>query len=248
VKVQRDMKVDSVSSMDPEKVQRDMQFESLSCKDPEKVVRARQVDSVSKEDFEKIKRDGQIDSVCSKDPEKIQRNRQVKFVSSKDPEKVQRDSKVDSVSNKTTEVDGSKDWKTAVAPGASAAEAVHDVGSAEAIGVASTAQEDILWKMNFEMSEQEYCRYPHSQGKLPNGYLPRHLLPEQISTPELYMQPFFSHQESVSSYQLPVSLVLHHPCYGYTPEFLGSTVIVMESPSSHKQASEVFKIPDHPKD
>ena len=142
------------------------------------------------------------------------------------------------------------DWKTPVTPGTSAAETVHAVQSSEAIGADNTTQGDILWKLNSEMSELDDCRYSNSQRNFPDGYLPQHLLPEQISAPELYLQHVFSHQESVSSFPIPVSLILHHPYYGYsfTPVFLENTFIFMENQVSQQQSSEAFTIHDHPQD
>ena len=142
------------------------------------------------------------------------------------------------------------DWKTAVTPGTSDAETVHAVRSSEAIGAANNTQGDMQWKLNSEMSELDDCRYSSSQGNFPDGYLPQHLLPAQITAPELYMQHVFSHQEAVSSFQLPVSLILYHPYYGYsfTPVFLENTFIFMENQVSQQQSSEAFQIHDHPQD
>ena len=147
-------------------------------------------------------------------------------------------------------VTAGSNWKTAVAPRTSAAEIVPDVGSAEAISVDNTTQGDLVKKLSSEMSDLHDCRSSNSLGNLPDRYLPQCMLADQIPAPELHMQQFVSYQESVSSFQLPVSWVLPHPYYGYifTPVFLDNTLIFMEDQVSMQQPSEAFKIHDHPQD
>ena len=147
-------------------------------------------------------------------------------------------------------VTAGSNWKTAVAPRTSAAEIVPAVGSAEAISVDNTTQGDLVKKLSSEMSDLHDCRSSNSLGNLPDRYLPQCMLADQIPAPELHMQQFVSYQESVSSFQLPVSWVLPHPYYGYifTPVFLDNTLIFMEDQVSMQQPSEAFKIHDHPQD
>ena len=147
-------------------------------------------------------------------------------------------------------VTAGSNWKTAVAPRTSAAEIVPAVGSAEAISVDNTTQGDLVKKLSSEMSDLHDCRSSNSLGNLPDRYLPQCMLADQIPAQELHMQQFVSYQESVYSFQLPVSWVLPHPYYGYifTPVFLDNTLIFMEDQVSMQQPSEAFKIHDHPQD
>ena len=147
------------------------------------------------------------------------------------------------------EVEGSN-WKPAVAPGTSAAETVPAVGSAEAISATNTTQGDQVKKLSSEMPDLHDRRSSNPLGNLPDRNLSQRMLADQIPGPHLYMQQFFSYQESVSSFQLPVIWILPHPYYGYsfTPVFLDHTLIFMEGQVSMQQSSEAVNIHDHPQD
>jgi hypothetical protein len=141
-------------------------------------------------------------------------------------------------------------WKTAVALGTSAAETVPAVGSAEAISATNTTQGDLVKKLSSEMPDLHDRRSSNPLGNLPDRNLFQCMLADQIPAPDLYMQQFFSYQESVSSFQLPVIWILPHPYYGYsfTPVFLDHTLIFMEDQVSMQQSSEAVNIHDHPQD
>jgi hypothetical protein len=162
------------------------------------------------------------------------------------------DESVRNLLNPTTEfkeVEGSN-WKPAVAPGTSAAETVPTRGSAEAIITANTAQGDHVRRQKPEMSDLNDCRSSNSLGNLQDNHISQHLLTDQIPAPTLYIQQFFSCHESVSSFHLPVSFILHQPYYGYrcTPVFLNNTFIFMEDQVSLQQSSEASMIHGYPQD